>query len=210
MNQPYSKLLNKALDSEYFSNKTTLELAKDLLGKALVLKDTTKILAGKIVETEAYLFDDEASHSFKGKTFRNSSMFLNAGHAYVYYIYGNYFCFNVVSANANLGEAVLIRALEPLIGTNEMLTNRINTSKSKNLKEFKLEQLCNGPAKLAMSFGITKKLDGHKLWQDPLFIADYDNIEAYNIISTKRVGITKNADLNYRFYIKNNSFISKT
>lgn len=182
-----------------FYNKKTEIVAKQLLGKYLVLKKNGILLSGKIVETEAYLHDDPASHSFKGLTKRNKPMFGAPGHVYVYFIYGAHFCFNVVTGPAGLGEAILIRAIEPLSGIEIMQKNR-------GSKEFK--NLTNGPAKLAEAFGIDKKLNGSSLIKGPLRIYDA-KIKDLEIVQTTRIGISKAQEQLLRFYIKDNSFVSK-
>jgi DNA-3-methyladenine glycosylase len=182
-----------------FYNKKTEVVAKKLLGKYLFLKKNDSIISGMIVETEAYLHDDPASHSFKGLTERNKPMFGAPGHAYVYFIYGAHFCFNVVTGPAGFGEAVLIRALEPLTGIEKMQKNR----GTKDLKN-----LTNGPAKLAEAFGIDKKLNGSSLINGPLRIYDV-KIKEPEIVKTTRIGISKAQGRLLRFYIKDNPFVSK-
>src|SRR3989338_1070928 len=128
------------LDKSFFK-KSTLNAAQNLLGCYLIHNNCT----GKIVETEAYLHNDKASHSFKGKTNRNEAMFSEAGKAYVYFTYGMHHCFNVVTNKKGVGEAVLIRALELIKGIEIMKKRR----KTNNVRD-----LCNGPAKLVIAFGI--------------------------------------------------------
>lgn len=186
------------LEMNFYTKKTEV-VAKELLGKCLFLKKDGQILSGMIVETEAYLHNDPASHSFCGLTERNKSMFGPAGHAYIYFIYGAHFCFNVVTAPQGLGEAVLIRAIEPFSGIEIMQKNR----KTKNIKN-----LTNGPAKLAEAFGIDKKLNGSSLIKGPLRIYDA-KIKKLKIVQTTRIGISKAQEHLMRFYIKDNAFVSK-
>ena len=136
--------------SRKFFQQSTLDLAKTLIGKILVNETEAGIIAGRIIETEAYLKDDPASHSFNGLTKRNSPMFNHSGTAYIYFTYGMYNCFNVVSNKKGVGEAVLIRALQPLKGINLMKKNR---------NKDKLNDLCSGPAKLVIALGITKNMN---------------------------------------------------
>ena len=158
----------KSLPKSFF-NKSTLDIAKGLLGKYIIHQTKEGLVAGKIVETEAYLIDDPASHSFNGETNRNKSMFMKAGTSYVYFTYGMYHCFNVVTNKEGVGEAVLIRALEPVEGLEVMKRNR-----GKKGTEFSdARNLCSGPAKLVIALGITKEHDGLDLLSDdsPLRLA---------------------------------------
>jgi DNA-3-methyladenine glycosylase len=178
-----------------FFKKSTLEIARALLGCYLVNKTKEGELIGKIVETEAYLANDPASHSFNGKTKRNSAMFGSPGKAYVYFTYGMYHCFNVVTAKEGIGEAVLIRALEPIKGI-ELMKKRRNQDN--------INELCNGPAKLVQAMGITKKHNGISLLEGSLRLCKGDKIAKNNIAKSKRIGISKGTNLSYRFYLKDN------
>lgn len=178
-----------------FYEKPTLAVAKELLGCYLVHGECV----GKIVETEAYLWDDPASHSYRGKTRRNMAMFGAAGTAYVYFIYGNHFCFNVVTNKEEIGEAVLIRALEPVKGIELM-------KKRRGVED--VRQLCNGPGKLTQAMGITMKENGKSLIDGELKIIGGEKVREGDVVKTKRIGITKGAEMAHRFYIKNNRYIS--
>ena len=178
-----------------FFNQPTIELAKALLGKYLVLGD----LRGKIVETEAYLYrNDPGCHASKGPTPRNAPMFGPAGRTYVYFIYGMYYCLNIVSGKKGEGEAVLIRALEPVQGIEVMKKRR---------KTDKIENLCSGPGKLTQAFGITKKHNDLSLLNGELQI--HNNREKPEIKSSLRVGLSIGKDLELRFFIAGNRFVSK-
>jgi DNA-3-methyladenine glycosylase len=179
-----------------FFNKSTIEVAKSLLGCYLVHGKTT----GKIVETEAYLEDDPASHSFKGKTKRNSPMFNKAGTAYVYFTYGMHNCFNVVTNVKGKGEAVLIRSLEPTKGIGLMKKRRCTEN---------IRNLCNGPAKLVQAMAISIKHNNTDLINGNLKILSRNKKENFEIVQSKRIGIKKGSELQYRFYIKGNKFVSK-
>ncbi len=203
----------KKLNKNFYFKKDTLELSKDLLGKIIVNEVNGSLLSGRIVETEAYLSNDPAAHSFIGKTKRNKSVFEEPGTSYVYFIYGNYYCFNISSNENKIGEAVLIRASEPLIGIEKMKANisRFNLRR-KNIKdkEIKDNKICNGPGKLCLALGINKSHDGLKLWDSKLYIAeDGYEVNENDIVSTKRIGIKKAIDKPLRFYIKGNNFISR-
>lgn len=185
--------------SHSFFLHPTEEVARSLLGCVLLHKTKKGIVSGKIVETEAYLHNDSASHSFRGKTARNAVMFGPAGHAYIYFTYGMHYCFNVVTAPEGKGEAVLIRALEPLEGIELMKKRRGMTN---------IKQLCNGPAKLVQALGITKAYNGISLLKGPLRILSPEKKEQFSIVQTQRIGITAGKALPLRFFIKGNAFVS--
>ena len=178
-----------------FFNQSTIDLAKALLGKYLVLGN----LKGLIVETEAYLYrDDPGCHASRGQTARNAPMFGPAGHTYVYLIYGMYHCFNIVSGKTGEGEAVLIRALEPVEGIPIMQKRR---------KTAKIENLCSGPGKLTQAFGITKKHNNLSLINGPLHV--YDSKIKPEISVSTRIGLSIGKELELRFFINNNKFVSR-
>jgi DNA-3-methyladenine glycosylase len=184
-----------ALGKKFF-NQPTVDLAKALLGKYLVFGK----LKGMIVETEAYLFkDDPGCHAHKGETVRNAPMFGPAGRTYVYLIYGMYHCINIVSGKTGEGEAVLLRALEPVGGIPLMQRRR---------KTKKIENLCNGPGKLTQAFGITKKHNNLSLLEGPIQV--FDNKKKYEITCATRIGLSAGKELELRFFIKDSKFISKT
>ncbi len=140
-----------------FYQRDTVTVAQDLLGKLLVRELNGQVLLGIIVETEAYTFDDPASHTYCGKTARNAPMFGDVGHAYVYFIYGNHFCFNIVAKENDMpAGAVLIRALEPMNGIALMHKHR---------KKHNVRILTNGPGKLAQALHITKQHSGLDITQ---------------------------------------------
>jgi len=191
----------KILNSSFFS-KDTLKVTKELLGKFIIRETKDGKIIGRIVETEAYLKDDPASHSFCGRTKRNFHMFESAGKSYVYFTYGMHHCFNIVTNKKGIGEAVLIRAVEPIGGIELMKKNR---------KIFDEKNLCNGPAKLTMAFGIDKKYSGINLLDEnsSLKLMDSDEKDNFEITQTNRIGISKGKELNHRFYIKGNEWVSK-
>ncbi len=181
-------------------------VAKDLLSKLFVKQNGDNLLAGRIVEVEAYRGeDDESAHSYGGKTNRNSVMFEEGGLLYVYLIYGIHFCANVVTGKKNVGDAVLIRALEPVADADEMFKNRFP---GKNISDKTFLNLTNGPAKLCQAFGISQKENGVNLTGDNIFVAEDERSKKFDIVKTTRVGISKSKDLPWRFYIKENPFVS--
>jgi DNA-3-methyladenine glycosylase len=184
-----------------FYEQKTVTVARQLLGKVLVRKIGRKQLSAMIVETEAYLQDDPASHSYRGLTPRCAPMFGPAGRAYVYFTYGMYHCFNVVTEKEGYGGAVLIRALEPLTGITEMQKNR---------DKEKLRDLASGPGKLCIALGITKQENQKDLCRKKdLYIVDQPlQIKPQDIVQTTRIGISDARHFKYRFYLKGNSFVS--
>lgn len=190
------------ISEDFFLQKETLQLAKDLIGCILVHESSEGKTAGVIIETEAYLSsNDPACHASRGKTKRNEAMFENPGSAYVYLIYGNHFCFNVVTNEKGIGEAVLIRALEPIKG--------IELMKKRRSPKEKLEELASGPGKLCKAMGITKAHDKTSLLRPPLYLIYGKNFSEEEISKSKRIGISKAKDKPWRFFVKNNRFISR-
>lgn len=184
-----------------FFNRNPLEVAPELLGKILVRKVENNIISGRIVEVEAYLgFIDEAAHSFIGKTKRNNSLFGEPGCAYVHRIHMQH-CLDVVTCEVDDPGSVLIRALEPIEGIEIM---KIFRDKD-NLKD-----LTNGPGKLCQALNITKSLDGidMKDSSSELYLID-DGYKSGKIKKSKRIGISKAKEHEWRVYIENNNFISK-
>jgi DNA-3-methyladenine glycosylase len=178
-----------------FFNQPTVDLARALLGKYLVFGS----LKGIIVETEAYLYkDDPGCHASRGLTVRNAPMFESAGHTYVYLIYGMYHCLNIVSGKKGEGEAVLIRALEPVDGI-ELIQKRRKTKK--------IENLCNGPGKLTQAFGITRKHNNLSLFDGPLYICGSKIMP--EIASSGRIGLSAGKELELRFFVRGNRFVSR-
>ncbi|QEK13467.1 DNA-3-methyladenine glycosylase [Crassaminicella thermophila] len=189
-----------------FYKQDALSLAKNLIGKILVRKINEKVIKCKIVETESYIGpEDKACHAYNNRrTNRTEVMFWEGGHAYVYLIYGMYNCLNIVAGERDKPEAVLIRALEPLNEFEFLKENR-------KIKSNKLKDLTNGPGKLCRALNITKDLNGYDLVNgDELYILD--NLEDVHIVSAKRINIDyaeEYKDKLWRFYIKDNAFVSK-
>ena len=199
--------IGKKLNRDFYT-KDTLGIARELLGKIFVKKYGDLTIAGKIVETEAYIGAcDESAHSFNGRTNRNKVMFYKGGYLYVYLIYGIHYCLNVVTGIAGEGNAVLIRALEPLHGIELMLKNRYSVQQ---LNTKKILNLTNGPAKICKSFSITTKQNGSDLLKSEISIHEELHFSGKPEIKTsQRIGIKKSVDLPWRFYLKGNRFVSK-
>jgi DNA-3-methyladenine glycosylase len=182
-------------------------VAPGLLGHFLIRNTPEGPCGGAIVETEAYLVGDPASHNAPGLTNRNRVMFGHPGHAYVYLIYGFHFCVNAVCRPAGIAEAVLIRAVEATVGEKLMLAERpVN----------KPRELTNGPGKLCQAMNITRGLDGVDLCnaKSELFIAENPELKKFRkakgpMITTTRIGITKAAALPLRFYLEGSEFVSR-
>jgi len=178
---------------------STLDVAQKLLGSHLIVNLGGETLVGRIVETEAYLEDDPAAHSFKGLTPRTKPMFGPPGFSYVYLIYGMYYCFNVVTNVEGIGEAVLIRALEPLTGIETMKRRR---------KQNSITALCSGPGKLCSALGINKQHNGIDLQSGIIQIEPKVLSKNEKIVVSRRIGITVGAELEYGFSLKDNGFVS--
>jgi DNA-3-methyladenine glycosylase len=179
--------------------KATLALARYLIGKTLVHDLRGLRLAGRIVETEAYLVGDAAAHSFRGETPRNRSLFLERGHAYVYFIYGNHFMLNVSGGPHGTGEGVLLRAAEPLQGIEKMRALRDTEP---------LRDLARGPGRLAEAFAIDRTLDGMDFCGGGVLWLGSALRTAGAIGTSVRIGITKEAHRPLRFYERGSAFVS--
>lgn len=184
-----------------FYLRSGLEVARDLIGKKLVHCTAEGVTGGIITETEAYMGEiDAAAHSYKGLTDRTKIQFGAGGYAYIYQIYGMYFCMNVVANVEEIPEAVLIRALQPLDGV-ELMKSRRN---KKNLRD-----LCSGPGKLAQALAITKNHYGADLCGDEIFIETA--ILNPSVTATKRINIDyagDAADYLWRFILTDSDFLS--
>ena len=181
-----------------FYARGTVEVARELLGKIVAHGRTS----GRIVETEAYLGPgDDASHSARGVTPRTRVMFGPPGHAYVYFIYGMYDCLNIVAESDGVPGGVLIRALEPLGGLDQMKRRRPAARR--------LEDLANGPGKLTRALAITLRQNGADVTQGPITVHPPDEESPFEIGVSPRIGISKSADLPLRFFIKGNCCVSR-
>jgi len=178
----------------------SLKSAKELLGYKLINETADGVTSGYIVETEAYSMIDTASHSFKGMTSRTKPMFDVPGTIYVYFTYGIHYCFNIVTGPIDNGQAVLIRALQPIDGLDLMRQRR---DIEDDLK------LTNGPAKLVQAMAIDKSYNGKNILDGSSGLRLESGIKPQAVVQTTRIGIKKATDLEWRFYIKNNQFVSR-
>lgn len=185
-----------------FYNTNAIELAKNLIGKTLVHKTNEGITKGIIVETEAYMGKiDDAAHSFKKSKKRTAIQYKDGGFVYMYLSYGIHYNFNITCNKENIPESVLIRALQPYEGI-ELMKKRRKTED--------IYKLCNGPGNLSKAMGFTLKDYGKDLTKNEIYIED--NIKNPTIVQSKRIGISENKkskDKLWRFYLKDNKFISK-
>ncbi|MGA2189603.1 MAG: DNA-3-methyladenine glycosylase [Steroidobacteraceae bacterium] len=177
----------------------TEALARFLLGKVLVRELGRARITGRIVETEAYLEDDPACHAFRGMTPRNRSLFLEAGHAYVYLCYGTSYMLNVSSERHGTGSGVLLRALEPLTGIPHMRRAR---------GQGRLRDLARGPGRLTSAIGVDLRHDGIDLFsRGPLWIGgDGASVDAIGV--SARIGLTKGAQARLRYFVAGSDFLS--
>ncbi|MBW5458807.1 DNA-3-methyladenine glycosylase [Clostridium sporogenes] len=195
-----------------FYAKDARVLAKELLGKVLVREIDGIKLKGKIVETEAYIGAiDKASHAYGGRrTKRTEPLYGKPGIAYVYFIYGKYFCFNIISKTEGEAEGVLIRAIEPLENINIISKLRFN-KEFEELNNYQRKNLTSGPSKLCMAFNINKDNNWEDLCESSSLYVEDTFYNDFEIIESKRVGIDyaeEARDFLWRYYIKDNAFIS--
>lgn len=174
-----------------------------LLGYVLIRRTPNGTIKLGIVETEAYHQDDPASHSFRGRTVRTAPMFEAGGRLYVYFTYGMHYCINIVTGQKGVGEAVLLRAGEPIEGIEIMRKNRGGITDIRNL--------ANGPGKLAQALGIEdRNLSGKILDRSSIYLEPPEkSIKTNNVVASPRIGISQAADMPWRFYLKNNPFVSR-
>jgi len=201
-----SKDKTTKLDISWYLGESVEELAVGLLGKYLCTNIDGKITKGMIVETEAYCGrDDKACHANDNRrTKRNEIMYASGGHAYVYLCYGIHYLFNVVTNKAGHADAILIRALEPVAGMDQMLLRRNMTKPVK--------RLTSGPGSLSQAMGISMKHYGQKLTDDEVWIENGQKIQENQVGVTTRVGVEyagEDAMKLWRYYIKDNTWVSK-
>lgn len=172
-----------------FFARDTLTVAKEMLGKTLCRRYGNLVLKGNIVEVEAYTQDDQACHAYNGMTQRNKFLFGKPGTAYIYFIYGMHYCLNIVTDRKNFASGVLIRALEPI----QYIDNT------------------NGPARITRAMNISKLQNGCDVTtgKDDIWLENSEPVSEENIIQTTRIGIKLASDYPWRFYVRNNKWVSK-
>ena len=219
-----SQLRKAVILPRSFYERDPVMVARELLGKLLVRREGRKLLAGRIVEDEAYLgTKDPAAHAYSGRTPRNAVLFGPPGHAYVYFIYGNHYCLNVSCMPEGVGEGVLFRAMEPVAGIEAMARARgleIPTlaltrgarmgHPSSPVRPSQLRLISSGPGRMAQALGITRERDNGKdltSRRSDLWFAD-DGYRPEKIVATPRIGITKAINEPLRFIVAGNLYVS--
>ena len=219
-----------------FYLRPTLTVARDLLGKYFVRQHKGHTLVGKIVEAEAYRGKhDPASHAYRGRTRRNAAMFREGGYLYVYFTYGMHFCANVVTGKEGSGEAVLIRAIEPLKGIDVMMKNRFKNrshkKKSRGVPRSRIPprsrvvssgtngthvtahlspvNVTNGPAKLCEALAIRRGENAIDLLGAEIYILASPELPSSEVGRSARIGITRGKEKQWRFYIRGNPWVSR-
>jgi DNA-3-methyladenine glycosylase len=194
------------LNREFFTRKNTLRIARDLLGKLLVVptSDGSRV-SGMIIETEAYLgIDDKAAHSYGARrTARNEITYAEGGHVYVFFVYGMYYQLNLVTGLVDHPHVVLIRGLEPVEGIETMRERR---------GKMKDTNLTSGPGKLCIAMDIDRRLNGEDLSGDTIWVEEYRNFKKPEIALGPRVGIDyaeEFIDMPWRFWVKGNAYVSR-
>ena len=193
MPSPPSSTTTRALPAEFFA-RSVHEVAPALIGATLLVDG----VGGRIVEVEAYDHEDPASHGFRGRTERNASMFGPPGHAYVYRSYGIHWCLNFVCEKEGVANAVLVRALEPTRGLEAMRERR-------GLDGPRL--LSSGPGRLCQALGVTREHDGLALDRPPFELLAGDR--PVEVVSGPRIGITRAAELPWRYAEAGSRFLSR-
>jgi len=188
-----SPVTTRTLGSEFFA-RSVHDVAPDLIGVTLLVDG----VGGRIVEVEAYDHEDPASHGFRGRTDRNASMFGPPGHAYVYRSYGIHWCLNVVCEEVGVANAVLLRALEPTRGLEQMRARR-------GLEDERL--LCSGPGRLCQALSVTREHDGLPLDRPPFELLAGDS--PVDVVNGPRIGITRAAELPWRYAEAGSRFLSR-
>ena len=186
-----------------FYDRPTEQVARDLLGAVLECRTRDGVAAGRIVETEAYVGEhDLACHAAAGRTERTAPLYGPPGIAYVYFIYGMYWCFNAVTRGEHEPSAVLVRAVEPVAGVALMQRRRPRAKRPYDLT--------NGPGKLCLALGIEGRHNWLPLQEGPLVIRAGDRVRDADVMETPRIGITKCADWPLRWFVRDNPYVSKT
>ena len=190
------------LPARFYDRPTEL-VARELLGTVLECTTPEGVTSARIVETEAYTGpDDPACHAAAGLTRRTEHLFGPPGRAYVYFIYGMYWCFNAVTRERGHGSAVLIRAVHPILGIDLMRRRRPRAHRDRDLT--------NGPGKLCLAMGIVGTMNGASLRDGPIVIRAGEPVDDSHVVVTPRIGITQAADWPLRFLVRDDPYVSKT
>jgi DNA-3-methyladenine glycosylase len=205
-----AKLRQAQILPRQFFNRDPVTVGRELLGKLLIRRQGRTLLAGRVVEDEAYLgVKDPAAHAYSGCTSRNSVLFGPPGHAYVYFIYGNHYCLNVSCMPEGDAGCVLLRAMEPVFGVAAM-THARGLELTATPRPAQLRLISSGPGRMSQALGITRLRDNDKdltTRKSDLWFAD-DGYRPERIAVTPRVGITRAVEQPLRFVIAGNSFVS--
>ena len=194
-------MASRILKRDFYDRETEL-VARDMLGTVLECRTERGIASGMVVETEAYIGEeDPACHAAVGRTRRTEPLYGRPGLSYVYFIYGVHWCFNAVTRREGLPSAVLVRALQPLEG--------IGLMKERRGPRISEVNLTNGPGKLCAALGIDGSCNGLSLQRGPLVLREGESIPSSRIVTTTRIGITKAADWPLRYFIRDNPWVSK-
>ena len=204
------QLRNASVLPREFYNRDPVTVARELLGKLLIRREGRRLLAGRIVEDEAYLgADDPAAHAYSGRTPRNAVLFGPPGYAYVYFIYGNHYCLNVSCMPEGYGEGVLFRAMEPVAGI-EVMAEARGLALDSPLRTSQLRLISSGPGRMSEALSITRERDNGKDMtsrRSDLYFAD-DGYRPGRIVTTPRIGIRKAVEELLRFVIAGNPYVS--
>jgi DNA-3-methyladenine glycosylase len=193
---------SRILKREFYDRETEL-VARDMLGTVLECRTERGIASGMVVETEAYIGEeDPACHAAVGRTRRTEPLYGRPGLSYVYFIYGVHWCFNAVTRREGLPSAVLVRALQPLEG--------IGLMKERRGPRISEVNLTNGPGKLCAALGIDGSCNGLSLQRGPLVLREGESIPSSRIVTTTRIGITKAAEWPLRYYVAGNEYVSRS
>lgn len=192
----------KRLDYDFF-HRPTAQVARDLIGKLFIYHRDIGDIGGRIVETEAYLGkDDPACHSAKGMTRSNAQMFGTCGRSYLYHNYGIHICYNVTTDNDDIPAAVLLRAIEPLYGIQEMIERRQKANGE-------VARLCNGPGNLTRAMDLQISLNGQSVLDGGVIGFYDDGFRPQDIAASGRIGISAGKDLQLRFVLAGSPFLSR-